>query len=164
MWRSVSGCLVPEGSRQRKLYHYVGTKESGYKYSVAQRRMQEELTRHSRRFENLNIRKDRRSVTAVFSVFRRRGSSSRAVHLSHRKWYCITYRTVATHNGRSTAAGAVLVRLLLPGQRCCWATPASSANLPLPYSQGLRTRHTPQYALDLILYSLLTSHCFPAVV
>jgi hypothetical protein len=156
MRRCFSGYLVANVSRQRRWHHYA--LKSRETITQWQRDIQEELRRHP----HLKIRRERCIVRVVVSMITQRGSGSSVVrfdkfHLGTPSDTVGTYRTVCTHSGRSTAVVSELARLLLPGQRCCWEAPTSAANLPLPYSQGLRTRHTPQYALDLTQYSLLTT-------
>jgi hypothetical protein len=156
MWRCFSGCLVPNVSRQRRWHHYA--LKSRKTNSQWQRDIQEQM----RRLPRLKIRRERCTVRAVVSMFTQRGRGSSVVrcdkfHLGTPSDMVGTYRTVCTHSGRSTAVVSELARLLLPGQRCCWEAPTFAANLPLRYSPGLRTRHTPQYALDLTQYSLLTT-------
>lgn len=121
-----------------------------------------DIQEEPRRHQHLKIPRERCTVTAVVSKLLNVAveavlSVSINFHLGTPSDTVGTYWTVCTHSGRSTAVVSELARLLFPGQRCCWEAPTSAANLPLPYSQGLRTRHTPQYALDLTQYSLLTT-------
>ena len=148
MRRRFNAYFLPDVSRQRRWHHYsLKSRETNTQWDS---NMQEELRRHP----HLKIRTEMCTVRTVVSIFTERCSDSSVLwfdtyHLGNPSDTAGTYRTICTHSGRSTAVVSELDRLLFPGQRCCWGAPTSAANLPLPYSQGLRTRHTPQYALTL---------------